>query len=188
MRFSVLRYAMFLSLLWLTVACGYRWGQGSAISEYRTISIPYVEGDWDGNLTAAVIKHMGQSGSLRYCDSGGALLLKIRIVDDYDENIGFRYDRSRKGHFKRRIVPDEMRVTYVAEVSVIEVATGDLLMGPVRISADIEFDHDYYSSRNGVNVFSLGQLTDVDEARDAAQHPLNEELARKIVDYVNVNW
>lgn len=188
MVFSLLRFVMLLALMSMTAACGYRWGQGSAISEYRTISIPYVEGDWDGDLTAAVIKCMEQSGTLRYCDSGGALLLRIRLVDEYDENIGFRYDRSKKGHFKRRIVPVETRVTNVAEVSVVEVASGKLLMGPVRIFADIEFDHDYYSSPNGINEFSLGQLTDVEEASDAAQHPLNEVLARKIVDYVNVNW
>ncbi len=43
----------------------------------------------------------------------------------------------------------------------------------------------YYSSRKGVNVFSLGQVTDIDEARDVAEYPLHRRLAQKIVDYIN---
>ena len=52
------------------------------------------------------------------------------------------------------------------------------------IKASMDFDHDYYSSRHGVNIFSLGQLTDYDTAEDTVRKPLNDRLAEKIADYV----
>lgn len=152
------------------------------------MTIPFVEGDLDGELTSALIRQVGQSGTFEYRREGGALLLKVEIIDTSDENIGFRYDRNKMGKLKKRLIPDETRATIFAEVSVIETGSGTVLLGPVRLSADVEFDHDFYSSRNGINIFSLGQLTDFDEARSAAQRPLNQALAKKIVDYINNNW
>lgn len=177
-----------LATLLLSVSCGYRTGQSALVSKFQTVTIPYVEGDWDGQLTAALVRQISQSGRLTYRAEGGALLLKVELLDISDENIGFRYDRNKEGKRKNRIVPDETRSTAYVIVTVIETLSGSVLMGPVQLSADVVFDHDYYSSRNGVNIFSLGQLTDVDEAHDAAQRPLNQRLAQKIVDYVIDNW
>lgn len=177
-----------LVLLFLT-GCGYRWGDGGAIPcSYRTVSIPYIEGDMDGQLTAALIQQISESGVLAYQESCGALTLNIEVIDLEDENIGFRYDRKKDGCFTSAIIPDETRLTIIVELTGVETCSGNVIMGPVRIKADVEFDHDYYSSRNAVNVFSLGQLTDYDEAYDAAQTPLSQRLARKIVDYVRDNW
>jgi hypothetical protein len=131
---------------------------------------------------------VAQSGTFEYRREGGALLLQVDVIDTSDENIGFRYDRNKKGKIKKRLIPDETRTSILVEVSVVEVGTGTILLGPARLSANVEFDHDYYSSRNGVNIFSLGQLTDYDEAHSAARRPLNYALARKIVDYLNNNW
>ncbi len=182
-----MNFLILIALLFLT-SCGYQFGTGSHISTYRTISIPYVQDDWDGSLTAAIVKQMAQSSNLIYRETGGSLTLKVRILDYYDENIGFRYDRKKNGELRHIIIPDETRTTIDVEVILMEAATGRSLAGPTRISASVEYDHDYYSNRDAINIFSLGQLTDIDEAYDAAQKPLNQRLAEKIVAYVTDDW
>lgn len=178
-----------LTLLCLSLTgCGYHFGTGGVIQSYRTISVPYVEGDWDGTITTTIVKQLTQYGRLVYRDRGGSLILKVRIIDFYDDNIGFRYDIKKSGKPRKALIPDETRTTVVAEVTVVEAASGCVLLGPVQLSAETEYDHDYYSNRDAINVFSLGQLTDIDEAYDAAQKPLNQRLAEKIVDYVNDKW
>lgn len=175
--------------LLLLCGCGYRTGAGNNLKAYRTISIPYVCGDWDGTLTAELVKALTDSGTLQYRRCGGALTLEVEIVDEDVENIGFRYDRTtRRAKLKHDIIPIETRLIAVAEVRVVEACSGTVLLGPAQIVAAVDFDHDFYKSRNGINVFSLGQVTDVDEARDAAHSPLNYKLARKIVDFVNNSW
>lgn len=184
---SVKVAVIFFSLSLLT-SCGYRWGEGGSVASYHTISVPFVKGDWDGQLTSAIVRQISERSSLRYKSEGGSLILQASIVDSWDDHIGFRYDRTKKGNFKSRIIPDETRFGELVEVVLVEACSGNALLGPVRICAEVDFDHDYYSSRNGINVFSLGQLTDYDEAHDAAERPLNERLAKKIVDFINVNW
>lgn len=175
-------------LLLFTTSCGYRWGQGSSLAPYQTISVPYAEGDWKGDLTAAIIKRLSQSGPLVYRNTGGALILKVRILDYHSDDIGFRYDTNRHDRLISSVIPDETRLEGEVEVSVLEAASCKPVLGPVRLTAYTEFDHDYYSAHHAVNVFSLGQLTDIDEAYDAAEKPLNRRLAQTIVDYLNDNW
>jgi hypothetical protein len=156
--------------------------------QYNTISIPYAEGDIDGGLTSEVVKLMSSSGALQYVSCGGDLSLRIRVLDLRDENIGFRYDRKKKGSLKKTIIPTETRMIANVEVTLIDTHQNQVIRGPTRIKASLDFDHDYYSSRNAINIFSLGQLSDIDAAQDAAIHPLNRILAEKIVDYVNNSW
>lgn len=141
----------------------------------------------NGLLTAAVIKRIARSGTFQYQNCGGTLLLKIKLLDLRDENIGFRYDRKKKGELKKTIIPTETRVTAIAEIA-LETGTGCVLLGPVRLSTFVEFDHDYYSSRNAVNIFSLGQVSDIDAAYDDVQDPLYYALAEKIVDFISESW
>jgi hypothetical protein len=173
-----------LTCLSLLPSCGYRWEQGTTVVSERSLSIPYVKGDGDGELTTALIGAIARSGIFRYSPEGGELILQVTVLDYLSDNVGFCYDSNRKGCLTSSIIPNETRVTAWVELSLSEAATGRVLLGPVRLSADVEFDHDYYSSRNAVNVFSLGQFTDMDEAYDAAQRPLNRNLAYKIVDYL----
>jgi hypothetical protein len=168
--------------------CGYRFGQGTIPSTYRTISVPYICGDEEGILTAAVIREFEQSGGLRVVDSGAQLLAQINLIDLSDENIGFRYDRKNGGRLTHHVIPTETRMIATARFSVVDVCSSKTILGPVILSANVDFDHDYYTSRNGVNVFSLGQLNDIDAARSAVIVPLSRVLARKIVEYVNESW
>lgn len=168
---------------------GYHFGEDSGLpAAYSTISIPYVEGDIDGSLTAAIIKAFVRSGTLEYRQCGGALVLKVRIIDYDDLNIGFRYDRKKSGELRHNIIPTETRRTILVEVVVENSASGCIVLGPVRLSASVDFDHDYEYARDEVNVFSLGQLSDIDQAIDAVQTPLNQVIANKIVDYVTQSW
>lgn len=180
-----MRNASFLLLILLLASCSYQWGEGNSLGRGRTLSIPYVEGDWDGQLTAALVQEISRSGTFLYRPHGGSLTLIVNNVDLSDENIGFRYDRNKRGQLESRVIPDEGRLYLSADVSVLETGSGATVLRPVRLSANVDFDHDYYDNRNGVNVFSLGQLTDYEEAHDAAQRPLFQRFAQKVSDYLN---
>lgn len=167
----------------------YQFGQGGTLAtQYSTISVPYVEGDLDGSMTASIINELVRSGPFQFRQTDADLVLKVKVTDLRDENIGFRYDRKKKGKLTHSIIPTETRLTAYSEVVVENARTGCLVLGPVCVRACVDFDHDYYSNRDGVNIFSLGQLNDVDAAYDAAQKPLNQALARKIVDYLCNSW
>lgn len=179
---------LFLLLLCLFSGCGYRVEENfSESTAPQYVNIPYIEGDLDGKLTAALIKELSTSGKYLYSPSGESILI-VRIDDYYDENIGFRYDRSKKGKLKHFIIPTETRSYMLVEVELRSACTECLEREPVKIMASIDYDHDYYTIRHGVNIFSLGQLTDVDSAEEAAIVPLEKKMAEKIVDYVVYGW
>ncbi|MFI0434175.1 MAG: hypothetical protein ACH350_00420 [Parachlamydiaceae bacterium] len=178
---------LLLTSLTLT-GCYYQFGRGELSQRYHTISVPYAKGDQKGELTALVIRKLGTSGGLRYVSQGGDLILKIELIEFREENLEFRYDRKKTGQLKHSIIPTETRVKAFAEVLLVEAGTGITVKGPTRIAASAEFDHTYYATRGEINIFSLGQLNDFDGSRDAVMHPLNRNLAEKIVDYVINSW
>lgn len=175
-------------LLLFLVGCGYQFGNGELVDRYKTISVPYVVGDRNGDLTAELIKEIAARSPLEYRQSGSSLILHVEILEVNNDNIGYRYDRKRDGERKDWVIPSETRISYLAEVSLIDAATGRVIYEPARITSSVDFDHDYFSSSNSINIFSLGQLTDIEEAREAVVHPLNRSLAAKIVDYINNVW
>lgn len=177
-----------ITFLFLCTGCGYQFGGGSMIPSGSTISVPYAEGDLDGNFTTELIKRISTVTKFRYQRTAASLILKVRLLDFYDENIGFRYYRNKKNHLTKETIPVETRLYVTAEVSLIDATNGTLLLSPVLISASTDFDHDYYSTKDAINVFSLGQLTDYDEALDAAHKPLYHKLSKKIVDYLSDSW
>ncbi len=170
------------------VSCQYQFGRSELALRDATISVPYIEGDQKGGLTAEVIKKISTSGAFRYVDGGGDFLLKIKLIRLRDENIGFRYDRKKRGGLKRSMIPTETRATATAEVVLIEGGTGQTIRGPFTLSTGVEFDHTYYTTRHALNTFSLGQLNDVDAAHDAMMQPLNRSLADKIVSELINSW
>ncbi|KAF3361577.1 hypothetical protein PHSC3_001953 [Chlamydiales bacterium STE3] len=178
---------VFLCLVSLLPGCGYRLGLGNSILRGKTLSIPYIEGDLDGSLTEAVINAVSSCLDVAYTNGNGEIILKIAIIDGYEKHIGFRYDRKRSGKIKKSIIPIETRATLIACLELFDF-NGCKLMGPVNIKASVDFDHDYYSSHNGVNLFSLGQLSDIDSAEDAVRKPLHRALAEKIADFLNNAW
>ena len=115
---------LLLAAALLLAGCNYQFGRGELSQYYSTISVPYAEGDQRGELTADVIKKLGTSGSFRYVSCGGDLILKIKLLDLSEENISFRYDRKKTGCLKKSIIPTQTRMNAIAEVQLIEGASG----------------------------------------------------------------
>lgn len=179
--------ALMLLLASIT-SCGFKAGSGDLIEEFETISICFADGDWQGTLTQTLINEVATRTSLNYVNSGGDLSLVVSLKGLDENNIGFRYDQNKKGKRVDYIIPTETRLRVMAEVSLVDQTRGVEIVGPLLFEACYEFDHDFYSARNSVNIFSLGQLSDYDEALDAALKPLYQELSRKIVDYILSAW
>lgn len=183
-----LKAVSFLAIALSSTSCGYQMGTGETLSPCRTMQVPLVKGDIDGSLTQEVVKELAQRGCLLSQSNTCNLVLHIELLEIWDEDIGFRYDRNKKGKLTHSIVPVETRVFAKAEVYLEDGLRGCTLLGPVRIEAWHDYDNDYYYSQNGVNVFSLGELSDYETSKEAAKRPLYRALSRKIADYVLVSW
>lgn len=166
--------------------CGYRPVDASS-GTCKTISVPYVLGDGDGNLTAAIVREISSSLNFEHRNQDGELLLIVEVVNVANENIGFRYEQIHTREFKRSIIPVETRMIATVQVSLIDAATRCAAIPTVRLSASIDFDHEYNATYTDSNVFSLGQLSDADAAFAAASDPLNRLLAKKIIDYISLS-
>lgn len=178
--------AFFFLIFLFCSACGYHLGEGDITRQYATISLTFAEGDVAGDFTQAVINEIATQTSLIYVNEGADLELYISLVDIDEQNVGFRYDRDKHDKLVKYIIPTETRLKGFVEITLNDPVQGRAILGPTLLEACYDFDHDYYSSRNAVNIFSLGQLTDYDEAYDAAKKPLYQYLARKIVDYIKI--
>ncbi len=187
---------IWIALTFFFSGCGYHFGQGSLPSQYHTMTVPYVCGDHTGILTSSLIKELSRSGAFLYHQDCADLILKVSIVDYSEDNIGYRYDvkdddNNHDEHIKinkRSIIPVETRLTVFAEVTVVEACSGCIKLGPAQIRASVDYDHDYYYSPLEINQYSLGQLTDAEEARCSVMSPLSKVLAEKIVDLVVHSW
>ncbi len=175
----------FLCILSLLLAsCGYHSGPSGTLALYRTISIPYVKNDQDGRMTSALVKVISSESGFQYEKWGGDLTLLVEMLEFENENIGYRYDRKNDGKLTHSIIPSETRLIVVAQVTLMASNSAEPIAGPAKITATVDFDHDYEKTRHGVNIFSLGQLTDYDEAYDAAFQPLYHILSQKIADFI----
>lgn len=181
-------YRVLPLLLLLFSSCGWHVGEGEFYQNYQTITVPFVDGDWQGIMTRSLVNQLATDSSFRLLNDGGDLTLLVKLKDVEEDNVGFRYDQKKSGKLIKYIIPTETRLSLLADVTLIDQTTGCALFGPVLFEANYDFDHDYYSARNSVNIFSLGQLTDYDEALEAALKPLYQELAKKIVDYIKSAW
>lgn len=174
-----------LLLIFLT-ACGYHLGDQAIVNHYRTISVPFVQGDRDGRLTEAIVREIGRTGRLRYVSSGGQLCLKGEITGCHQENIGFEYDENLEGKRTDRIVPTEARLVYCVRFSV--TSRQGTVIGPVEVTEEIAYDFDPIDNDDELAVFSVGQFVIYDQAQEIALTPLYDRLARKVVAYLNAAW
>lgn len=171
----------------LCVSCGYRFGQSPLSANYRSLSVPFVAGDPDGELTAAIVRQVCATLPFNYKEEGGELLLLAKIIELDDENIGYRYSYKKKCQRTDFIKPVESRLYMLVEVALVDNCTQQALYAPVRLLATLDIDHTYNYSNwaKGTTQFSLGQLSDADAAFEAARRPLNQIMAEKIVIYLN---
>lgn len=176
-----------LTLLVLS-SCGWHVGEGELIYQYQTITVPFVSGDWQGIMTRSLVNQLATDSSFTILNEGGDLTLLVTLKDLDEEDVGFRYDQKKSGKLIEYIIPTETRLIQFAQVTLIDQSNGCTLFGPTLFEVSYDFDHDFYSARNSVNIFSLGQLTDYDEAMEAALKPLYQKLSKKIVDYMKSAW
>jgi hypothetical protein len=175
----------------LFLSCGYHCRRAD---QKPTISIPYVPSDYEGQLTSELARQIAASGGYTYVRSGGELTLKVAIVGDASDRIGFRYDRKEtSGKIEHNLMPTENRRTLTAEVTLLETATDKIVAGPTEVQAFAEFDYVDVNSlkdlsfvtssgkRQTVLNYSLGQLDSVEGAQDDAMLPIYRLLAQKIV-------
>lgn len=169
-------------LLFLT-GCGYRLGRGEIVERYNSVSIPYVEGDDQGDLTTALIRSISTSGTLIYRSYCSDLLLKVCLAKPDDMNIGFTYAPD-----SNIVVSNEARLTMTATIRLIDRYTGCCVLGPCDITASLTYDFEPDLGNVNYHAFALGQLEMHNLAQDAAKPPLYTILAEKIADYINNSW
>lgn len=175
-------------------SCGYYF---ETAHDVVTISVPYVEGDYEGELTDALAFALSRSGQFRYVHAldEGQWTLQAKIVNTTNDRIGFQYDRDDKsGKLRTNIVGDENRKALFVEVSVSERVSGKCILGPEIIQVDAVYDYVddnslkdlSFINAQGVRqtsiAFSLGQLDSVGAAGEDALIPLFRRAAQKIVD------
>lgn len=188
-----------LFLLLLLSGCGYRWQPDFPAEKRPLIYIPYVTGDSDGTFTSELAQAVIGSGMAELCHRGGDYRLQVAIIDTETHTVGYRRDRQKvTGKVKKNIVAREGRKTITVEAALYQ---GDeIAYGPYQIAADADYDYlDGDSIQDLVFInsagvpttalaFSLGQLESVESAQEAANRPLNQKLAQKIVDVIFSEW
>lgn len=176
----------------LLAACGYRVDGLDPI----TVCVPYVLGDHEGELTDALAFALARTANYRYVEDGGEWTLNAKIVGDRNDRIGYRYDRDPKsGKLRDNVIGIENRKNITVEVKVVKNSTGELVLGPQKIKASVDYDYDdpnslidlsfvnpESSSRVTSIDFSLGQLDSVAAAGEDAIYPIYRLLAQRIVD------
>ena len=165
-------------------SCGFRLATSVDKESCRTVNIPYVQGDSGGLLTSDLIKYIEKQSPLAFVSEGGSLTLQVKLLDEKYENTGFRYNPHDLHHGKKKIIPNETRQKDLAEITVIDNRTGQTLLGPAYILATTDYDHQNYTLNNDVNVFSIGQLNDINTSQDALDVPRFRNLAKEIASYL----
>jgi len=188
-----------LILLLLLTSCGYRFEGGEKIA----ISIPYVQGEFEGELTDALAAALSNTSQFRYTRGPGDWTLKAKLLGTENDNIGYRYDQKPlKGTEQPNVIAVENRKIISVEVSVVNSTTGTLVWGPHILKADTTYDYVDPNALSDVAAFfrkdaegdvipdsvistmdfSLGQLDSVGAAGEDAIYPIYKEIARKVVE------
>jgi len=174
----------------LCAGCGYHFPH---TDEKVSISIPYVKGDEEGELTKELIKQISNSTPYEYVREGGDLILKTVITGSGSEQTGFRYDRKGiSGKLERNLVVSENRRLITAEVTLIDGSTHEILYGPVHVTGSEDYDYSDVNSlpslsfvspsgkRESLLQFSLGQMDSIEGAQDDAAIASYRKLAKQI--------
>ena len=176
---SPLRKGLFVGLLCLTGCAGWHTATSVSADKQMAVCVPYVVGDDSGELTSRVIEAVSnQPGFL--VDESGQYLLKIRLLDDREEKIGFRYSPRELKKGRRKLILEESRAKALAEVTLVDRFTKKSVAGPAYILGNIDYDHQENTIDNDINDLSLGQLSDIDTAQDVTYIPLYRDLSLKI--------
>ena len=183
-----------LLALYLT-SCGYHVEGHRPSLSGETLSVPYIQGDEEGKLTAEIMRQLASAGIFQPVDTGGNFILHAKILEDTDSRIGFRYDREvATDKLLSNLIGVENRRSLAVAVTLIRASTEEVVCGPETLRVFATYDYVNSDSirdltftnsrgeREKVIRFSLGQLDTVEGAHDSASSPLFRELAYKIAD------
>ena len=159
------------------------WHLSDSMTHPKTVHIPYAVGDSTGEFTRRVISEVSKQPGFSVDDSG-QYLLTIRLLDSKEQKLGYRFDPIDLDKGKREIIPNESRALVLAEVSLKDTFSNKIVLGPAYILGGIDFDHQQNTINNDTNDFSLGQLTDIETARDVTYIPLYRDLSIKIATWL----
>lgn len=177
-----MRHLLFLFSFLCLAGCGYKLIDGN--TPRYTVTVPFIEKDNSGELTRSLIRELSQS--VNFCPSRqGRYTLEVIFLETKDENVGFRYDQNSTGKLINTVIPAETRSSLLVQVTLVDNYCNCDYFGPVRVSAGVTYDHDWYTSHGAVNVFSMGQVTDYFDAKDSVYPALSRKLAKKIVDLLD---
>jgi hypothetical protein len=146
-------------------------------------------------LTASLIRQASACGNLQVVSKGERLLLKVELIEDEQDYVGFRFDQKPiSGKLISNLIPIESRRSIKAAVTLWDTIEDKALLGPENIQAHLDFDYvdgnslqdltfvNTKGEREKVLSFSLGQLDSIEGAQDATASPLFHVLAKKIID------
>jgi len=192
---NYLKNFCYIALAFSFSGCGYH---TVSSDDKTTISVPYVEGDAEGQFTAELIRQLTNSDLYMFVRKDGDLCLKVSIVGDKNDVVGFQYDlTTTKGKIERNLMPLENRRTLSATVTLIDTSTEEVVLGPVNIKASTDYDYidvnslktvsfiNEHGKREKTISFSLGQLDSIEGAQDAALTPIYCLLAQKIAHAIS---
>lgn len=184
----MIKLLFFLGLAFVCSSCGYRFDQNK-LSEYKTVSIPYVSGDPKGELTACLVENLSTLSSLRYTQNCGDLYLNVKVLDTKFEEIDYtRAVDFLTGQEKKQTEPIEDRLSILVQVSLTETKTGKAVMDPIVLSTSVNYNYDSDFNQTNLVPFSLGQYNFRDEARRYAHKPLYDDISHAIINYINSSW
>ena len=175
-------------------ACCYKCGLKDDFVR-RTVDIPYVQGDVDGQLTASLIYQISSSGCFEYKRGFSDYQLHAEVISLNDDRIGFKRDNIGCKNCKKEknLMAIENRETIAVRVRLKSASTGKEIWGPKIITADIDYDYfdqdslkdmsfiDMNGNRQSILFYSLGQLESISSAQDSALRPLFKKLSENIV-------
>lgn len=175
-------------------SCGYHFREVASQEAVASISVPYIEGDMEGKLTACIIKELATHPSYQYKSRGASCFLHVEVIKNEDEQVGYRHDRLEStAALLNRLVPVEGRKKMRLRAQLQETGTGKVLAGPFEVSAYKDYDFvnfDTYKELAFVDIqnqpfstlaYSLGQLDSIEGAKEAAIQSVYIELAKKLL-------
>lgn len=168
----------------LNFSCGYHFLTKQ--KTFSTLSIPYIEGDLDGDLTNILIQKITDLGYFTPVSGISDFIIQARVRSDRVDVIGFQFDP--KYIEDKRVIANENRRYIELEFSILSGRTREKLFGPYFIKESIDYDFlDDYLCENSIQKqqsplsFSLGQL----DSREGAFSSCTTPLFHKVTDRIS---
>lgn len=164
-------------------ACGYQVGDNGLLSSYKTVSVPYIQGDVTGALTTAVIDEISSLGSTAYVLSSADLELKMEVKESRSENTGYQFPKDVSED--NRLVASQKREEMLLSIELVDTRTGEALFPTHYLTAGTEYSFlPIGRAEENILQFSLGQLDSQEGAMDFSSLNLNQQMAQKVVEYL----